>query len=90
MSWRWTRRAIFYAAWPACGCVCGCRRIACRPRSPAVWSRRRANSRVLALESYAQIEGVLAQLRVEGIEVQELEVLQADLEDVFVQMMRRH
>jgi ABC-2 type transport system ATP-binding protein len=48
------------------------------------------NSLVLAVESYAQIESVLAQLRVEGIEVQELEVLQADLEDVFVQMMRRH
>jgi hypothetical protein len=48
------------------------------------------NSLVLAVESYAHIEGVLAQLRVEGIEVQELEVLQADLEDVFVQMMRRH
>jgi ABC-2 type transport system ATP-binding protein len=48
------------------------------------------NSRILALESYAQIESVLAQLRAEHIEVQELEVLQADLEDVFVQMMRRH
>jgi ABC-2 type transport system ATP-binding protein len=47
------------------------------------------NSHILALESYAQIEGVLARLRAEHIEVQEMEVLQADLEDVFVQMMRR-
>jgi ABC-2 type transport system ATP-binding protein len=44
---------------------------------------------MLSLESYAQIEDVLARLRAQSIEVQELEVLQADLEDVFVQMMRR-
>jgi len=50
---------------------------------------REGSSHTLALESYAQIEGVLSQLRTENIEVQELEVLQADLEDVFVQMMRR-
>ena len=48
------------------------------------------DSRVLALDSYAQIESVLADLRAEGVQVQELEVLQADLEDVFVQVMRRH
>jgi ABC-2 type transport system ATP-binding protein len=48
------------------------------------------DSYVLALESYTQIESVLAHLRSEGVEVQELEVLQADLEDVFVQIMRKH
>jgi ABC-2 type transport system ATP-binding protein len=48
------------------------------------------NSWILALDSYAQIENVLSDLRSEGIEVQELEVLQIDLEDVFVQMMRKH
>jgi ABC-2 type transport system ATP-binding protein len=47
-------------------------------------------SRVLALEGVAQIESVLAELRREQIELLELEVLQADLEDVFVQMMHRH
>jgi ABC-2 type transport system ATP-binding protein len=47
------------------------------------------NSWILALENYAQIEDVLSDLRSERIEVQELEVLQVDLEDVFVQMMRR-
>jgi len=49
-----------------------------------------AGSRVLALERFAQIEDVLAALRQAKIEVQEMEVLQADLEDVFVQMMHRH
>ena len=48
------------------------------------------DGRVLALDSYAQIESVLADLRAESIQIQELEVLQADLEDVFVQVMRRH
>jgi ABC-2 type transport system ATP-binding protein len=47
-------------------------------------------SRVLALEGVTQIESVLTKLRSEQIELLELEVLQADLEDVFVQMMHRH
>jgi ABC-2 type transport system ATP-binding protein len=51
---------------------------------------REGESRVLALESVAQVENVLAGVRQAQIEVQELEVLQADLEDVFVQMMHRH
>ena len=46
-------------------------------------------SRTLAVENYGQIETVLARLRAEGIDVQEMEVMQIDLEDVFVQMMRR-
>ncbi len=48
------------------------------------------DSRVLALECFAEIEMVLAELRGGDIEVLELEVLQIDLEDVFVQMMHRH
>jgi ABC-2 type transport system ATP-binding protein len=63
-------------------------------RLPPSWGPRvvahDASSRVLALDEYAQIENVLADLRKERIEVQELEVLQIDLEDVFVQMMQRH
>ena len=47
-------------------------------------------SRILALERFAQVEALLSELRLGGIEVQELEVMQADLEDVFVQMMHRH
>jgi ABC-2 type transport system ATP-binding protein len=47
-------------------------------------------SRVLALEGVSQIVSVLADLRGEQIELLELEVLQADLEDVFVQIMHRH
>jgi len=63
-------------------------------RLPSLWAARvvahEATSRILALDDYAQIENVLSDLRNERIEVQELEVLQVDLEDVFVQMMQRH
>jgi len=48
------------------------------------------DSRVLALECFAQVETVLSALRREHVEALELEVLQADLEDVFVQIMHRH
>jgi len=48
------------------------------------------HSHILALESYGQIEMVLQQLRAAAVDVVEMEVLQADLEDVFVQMMHRH
>jgi len=61
---------------------------------PAAWTTRvvahEGHSRTLALDDYAQIEHVLSDLRTERIEVQELEILRVDLEDVFVQMMRRH
>ncbi|MHB1331018.1 MAG: ABC transporter ATP-binding protein [Sulfuriferula sp.] len=42
---------------------------------------------VLALDHYADMEGVLAQLREAGICIQEMELTQPDLEDVFVQIM---
>jgi ABC-2 type transport system ATP-binding protein len=41
----------------------------------------------LRLRSYAEIEGVLAQVREAGARIEELELLQPDLEDVFVQIM---
>jgi ABC-2 type transport system ATP-binding protein len=41
----------------------------------------------LRLRSYAELEGVLAQLREAGAQIEELELLQPDLEDVFVQIM---
>jgi ABC-2 type transport system ATP-binding protein len=63
-------------------------------RLPSSWAARvvahDVSSQVLALDDYAQIENVLSDLRKESIQVQELEVLQIDLEDVFVQMMQRH
>jgi len=46
--------------------------------------------RILQLPDCAGVEEVLARLREAQVQVQELEVMQADLEDVFVQMMRRH
>lgn len=44
-------------------------------------------SHTLTLGRYADLEGVLAQLREAGVCIQEMELVQPDLEDVFVQIM---
>jgi len=41
----------------------------------------------LRLRSFAEIEGVLAEVRQAGAKIEELELLQPDLEDVFLQIM---
>jgi len=43
----------------------------------------------LRLHSYAEVEGVLAEVRAAGAKLEELELLQPDLEDVFMQIMRK-
>ncbi len=42
----------------------------------------------LALPDYAELEGILASLRGAGIQVEELAITQADLEEVFLRVMR--
>jgi ABC-2 type transport system ATP-binding protein len=49
---------------------------------------RREGGYRLALRDYAEVERVIAELRAAGVTIQELEVLQPDLEEVFVQIMR--
>ena len=44
--------------------------------------------RVLQVQDYQEVEALLAALRHSGVRILELEILQADLEDVFVQVMR--
>jgi len=56
---------------------------------PLVTERREAGGYRLALGDFAELEGVLAALRTAGARVQDLEVLQPDLEDVFVQIMSK-
>jgi ABC-2 type transport system ATP-binding protein len=60
---------------------------------PAALAARVRDSRdavhTLRLGSYAEVEGVLAQVREAGAQIEELELLQPDLEDVFVQIMHR-
>jgi len=55
--------------------------------APLVALRREGGYR-LALRDYVEVERVIAELRAAGIAIQELEVLQPDLEEVFVQIMR--
>ena len=47
------------------------------------------DSHVLQLPDYAALERMLALLRESAVEVQDLEVMQADLEEVFVHMMHK-
>ena len=59
---------------------------------PAALAARVRDSRdavhTLRLRSYAEVESVLAQVREAGAQIEELELLQPDLEDVFVQIMQ--
>lgn len=43
----------------------------------------------LALHDYLDIERIMAELRSHGIQVQEMQLVQPDLEDVFVEIMRK-
>ena len=43
----------------------------------------------LRLSGYEAVEPILAALRAAGCEVEDMEISKADLEDVFVQIMRR-
>jgi ABC-2 type transport system ATP-binding protein len=56
--------------------------------APRVALRRDGGYR-LALSGYHELEPVLAALRASGAKIVELEVVQPDLEEVFVQIMRR-
>ncbi|MGH8750973.1 MAG: ATP-binding cassette domain-containing protein [Burkholderiales bacterium] len=51
---------------------------------------RDGDSYVLALPDYAALQRVLTQLHDEKIEVREIELLETDLEDVFVEIMSKH
>jgi ABC-2 type transport system ATP-binding protein len=55
----------------------------------ALVAQRRDGGYRLALREYAGVERVLAELRSAGIAIQELEVMQPDLEEIFVQIMHK-
>jgi ABC-2 type transport system ATP-binding protein len=51
---------------------------------------RRANGAYrVALREYGALESLMRELRTAGVRVQELEVMQPDLEEVFVQIMHK-
>jgi ABC-2 type transport system ATP-binding protein len=55
---------------------------------PLVAQRREGGYR-LALSDYSEVERVIAELRAAGIAIHELEVMLPDLEEIFVQIMRK-
>ncbi|MBX3651628.1 MAG: ABC transporter ATP-binding protein [Burkholderiales bacterium] len=55
---------------------------------PLVAQRQEGGAIRLALPDYADLERVMAALREAGVAVQEMELMQPDLEEVFVQIMR--
>ena len=58
------------------------------PLAPLVAQRHEAGYR-LALKDYGEVERVVAELRAARVEIQEMEVMQPDLEEIFVQIMSR-
>ena len=69
--------------------------ITCRiaaARIPAAWQRRvtrnERNVHWIGLDSYGELENLLAALRAEGIAVEELAMEETDLEQVFLSIMK--
>jgi ABC-2 type transport system ATP-binding protein len=56
---------------------------------PLVVQRREDGAYRFALRDYIEVENLMAQLRAGEVRVQEMEVMQPDLEEVFVQIMQR-
>lgn len=59
------------------------------PLEPLVAERRDDGAIRLALPEYAEVERVMAALREGRVTVKEMEIMQPDLEEVFVQIMRK-
>ena len=56
---------------------------------PQVVERRANGAYRLALQDYLEVERLMGELRASDVRVQEMEVMQPDLEEVFVQIMRK-
>ncbi|HOM13328.1 MAG TPA: ABC transporter ATP-binding protein [Rubrivivax sp.] len=61
-----------------------------QPLPAALAQRARSTGRIVQLKAHdaAEVESLLGALRTAGVKVEELEIGRADLEDVFVQIMR--
>ena len=58
------------------------------PLAPLVAQRYEGGYR-LALRDYGEVERVIAELRAAHVEIQEMEVMRPDLEEIFVQIMKK-
>jgi ABC-2 type transport system ATP-binding protein len=70
-----------------------CRRVRLQGERPAAVPELEhgsdADARVLRLKSYDDVEQALASVRRAGCRIEEMELVQPDLEDAFVDVMRR-
>ena len=57
--------------------------------APLVVERGEGGAYRLALRDYAEVEGVMTELRTAQARVQEMEVVRPDLEEIFVQIMKK-
>jgi ABC-2 type transport system ATP-binding protein len=57
--------------------------------APRVTERRGHGAYRLALKDYVELETLMAALRAANVRVVEMEVMQPDLEEVFVQIMNK-
>jgi len=73
------------------GCYVGLRLGGALPAAlePLVAQRQDDGAIRLALPDYAEVERVMAALREAGVAVLEMEIMQPDLEEIFVQIMRK-
>ena len=60
------------------------------PELAACVHSRDGDALQFALEDFAELEPLLARLRLSGARIRELDVVQPDLQDVFLQVMTRH
>ncbi len=56
---------------------------------PQIVERRANGAYRIALRDYLEVEGLMGELRAGGVRVHEMEVMQPDLEEVFVQIMHK-
>ena len=57
------------------------------PDSAPVDGAAAGNKYTLRVNDYSEVEGILARLREAGAEIDEMQLQQADLEDIFIQIM---
>jgi ABC-2 type transport system ATP-binding protein len=65
----------------------GLRHLVAHDDKDAAQGSNGGNKYTLRVNDYSEVEGILARLREAGAEIDEMQLQQADLEDIFIQIM---